>query len=763
MLAGALPVCHAGAAQSGQAVASPAGFAAEEALYAHAVVGSDDGEAWQAWQSVHDESLRVSDPSEKYFFLPTSADSERVDVYNGFETAVTVGDTEIAPHTTATLSYTTAQGCSVRAGNKTFTLNYMRSHAEAAVYINNPDADGKGSDLMTYLNADKARYAAATGAIVTPDGKIDNTAVKKIKGRGNTSWGKPKKGYNITYDKKVSVAGMVKNKKYSLLPNYQDDSLARNRFLYDLSDAVGMPYASDSRFVDFYVNGFYWGSYQMAEKVEEGSLVTDVTGKEYLNEDGTVREDFPFIAEVDASAGNDDYYVECLGGVKVTIKAPEIDPGEPGYNEVKAYVADKFNRLLSACRAAIRTPSKSVAGLIDLDSAAKLYLINELGKNWDAGVSSTFLTYKQDADGSYRFFGSPVWDYDNSLGNAVGVGSELQNMGVSDYQQYTGWWCRFKGKAASDTMSYNIINNLARNKEVQQTAARVWFEDFLPAIDHFSGRRADPQRGEELYTRDEYDSLLSESAAMNYRSGWLLNTGSWIAPHTSLRQAAYDVNTGTYSVAPTATRYAQSFRDMFCYAADWMVSRAAWLSDQMRADYFASATKYDVDRDGVFTINDASEVQRFLAEFITLTQLQTVLADADGNGSVNVDDVTHMQRVLAHMIEEPQPTEPVEPTAPAVPEGAVTFVNTLDWTGDIHIYYYGNGQYSDEWPGVPMTQTADIENKAAYYFEVPSFAQYVIFNDGTVQTEKIPYDGAAHTYRAVDQLNEKGRYLYTVD
>ena len=45
MLAGALPVCHAGAAQSGQAVASPAGFAAEEALYAHAVVGSDDGEA----------------------------------------------------------------------------------------------------------------------------------------------------------------------------------------------------------------------------------------------------------------------------------------------------------------------------------------------------------------------------------------------------------------------------------------------------------------------------------------------------------------------------------------------------------------------------------------------------------------------------------------------------------------------------------------------------------------------------------------------
>lgn len=44
---------------------------------------------------------------------------------------------------------------------------------------------------------------------------------------------------------------MDKCKKFSMLANYQDDSLSRNRFLYDLSDAVDMPYASDSRYVDF--------------------------------------------------------------------------------------------------------------------------------------------------------------------------------------------------------------------------------------------------------------------------------------------------------------------------------------------------------------------------------------------------------------------------------------------------------------------------------------------------------------------------------
>ena len=48
------------------------------------------------------------------------------------------------------------------------------------------------------------------------------------------------------------------------------NSLTRNRFLYDLADAVGTPYASDSRYVDFYSDGYYWGSYQMTEKIEVG-------------------------------------------------------------------------------------------------------------------------------------------------------------------------------------------------------------------------------------------------------------------------------------------------------------------------------------------------------------------------------------------------------------------------------------------------------------------------------------------------------------
>ena len=188
-------------------------------------------------------------------------------MYNGYDSDVMVNGVRIAPHTTEAVPYEAGTAYTVNVGSERFALTMMKSNAEAAIYINNPDVNDSGLDLMHYLGWGKKRSASGTGAIVTPDGRIDNTGIKKIRGRGNTSWDKPKKRYNITYDKKVIIPGLNGKKSYAILANYQDDSLSRNRILYDLSDAVGMPYASDSRYVDFYVNGFYWGTYLLCERI----------------------------------------------------------------------------------------------------------------------------------------------------------------------------------------------------------------------------------------------------------------------------------------------------------------------------------------------------------------------------------------------------------------------------------------------------------------------------------------------------------------
>lgn len=93
---------------------------------------------------------------------------------------------------------------------------------------------------------------------------------------------------------------MDKCKKFSMLANYQDDSLSRNRFLYDLSDAVDMPYASDSRYVDFYSDGYYWGSYQMCQKIDTGktNLLSDIDDKGYLNDDGSINKTLSLYARL---------------------------------------------------------------------------------------------------------------------------------------------------------------------------------------------------------------------------------------------------------------------------------------------------------------------------------------------------------------------------------------------------------------------------------------------------------------------------------
>ena len=50
LLIGAFPVLGSAAEEKG----APADFAADPALYVHAVSDSADTEAWQAWQSEHD-------------------------------------------------------------------------------------------------------------------------------------------------------------------------------------------------------------------------------------------------------------------------------------------------------------------------------------------------------------------------------------------------------------------------------------------------------------------------------------------------------------------------------------------------------------------------------------------------------------------------------------------------------------------------------------------------------------------------------------
>ncbi len=60
----------------------------------------------------------------------------------------------------------------------------------------------------------------------------------------------------------------------------------------------------------------------------------------------------------------------------------------------------------------------------------------------------------------------------------------------------------------------------------------------------------------------------------------------------------------------------------------------------------------DVDCDGKVTINDVTDIQRYLVYLMDFTDEQLVAADVDGDGCISINDATFLQSYLALLVKE---------------------------------------------------------------------------------------------------------------
>lgn len=603
-------------------------------LYAHAFTDNGtENEAWVKW----------STSSNQYtFYLPSSADEKFIELFSTFSTSITVDNTTVEPYVPTIVPYSEKVISKVTISDKTYNVKFMNSTAEAALFVNNDMS--KTNNLWDYLSEDKGNSSSATASIVDKNGEYENVGVKKIKGRGNTTWrNSDKKPFNINFDSTVTVGTMQSTKQYSLLANFQDPALARNRILYDLGDAVGLRYSCDSRFVDFYVDGVYKGQYQMCQKIEAGkkNLITGVDDDGYLTDDNQLKKDFSFLIELPFE---EDFFVKTDSGINAVIKSPDVEDNDYLYaDEVKAYVKEKFDAMYTA----LTSNASNLNDYIDVDSLAICYLVQELGKNWD--THSWYMVYEPDENGNYKFFACPVWDFDNSIGNATGVQDYLDAYGVSDYTQYSGWWCKYNNL----TSSINMSTLCTKNNLVMERAKSIWFERFVPAIELFSANGID---NEEIFSSDVYYKSLYKSADMNYSIWNMTVENGWISNHSSLNKATFDYNTLTYTVENSSTKYEQySFKGQYDYMADWLTSRAAWISNEWKDSYnpYIEVLLGDCDGDGYVSIKDATNIQKHLVDY-ELDTFDMLSADADEDSSISIKDSTAIQKHLTDSTSYPR-------------------------------------------------------------------------------------------------------------
>lgn len=98
-----------------------------------------------------------------------------------------------------------------------------------------------------------------------------------MRGRGNATWGAPKKPYNMRLADKADLIGTGEpHRSWSLLADYFDRSGLRNLVSLRFAKQMGIWETSDCKPCDLWWNGEYRGSYLIAEKIGTWSGGIDV-------------------------------------------------------------------------------------------------------------------------------------------------------------------------------------------------------------------------------------------------------------------------------------------------------------------------------------------------------------------------------------------------------------------------------------------------------------------------------------------------------
>ncbi len=226
-------------------------------------------------------AFKRSASSEKYYlFLPSDADCTNLKVWFAAESATVDGTPIVNGQATDVFKDVNAGGISklytLTLGNSSYSLTVMKSGDVATVYIDTES----GSIKKINDSDDKSVFETGTIMVVNTDGTIEYDGVlEKISGRGNGTWStsNTKNPYNIKLAASTRLLGMNKAKKWCLLANSGDSSLIKNQLTYDFADYIGIKFQPHCKPVDLYVNQQYFGSYQLAEKVEIKSNRINVT------------------------------------------------------------------------------------------------------------------------------------------------------------------------------------------------------------------------------------------------------------------------------------------------------------------------------------------------------------------------------------------------------------------------------------------------------------------------------------------------------
>ncbi len=400
-------------------------------------------------------------------------------------------------------------------GSESFKVVIINESTVASIFIETESGN------LDAVHADKDYKEEGNITIVNADGASAEYkgVLEYIKGRGNSTWEMEKKPYNIKLDKKANLFDMGKSKKWSLIANHSDESLARNVAAYYAANEAGMPYTPLFVACDVYINNEYQGAYLLTTRVEVDETRVDIDNLDDVNEEICIEnygEDFdmdtlakngvygtwagllqgtkkwvdvPETENVDISGGYilemelaNRYIGEISGFVTsrsqpVTMKSPEY----ASKSQIE-YISDYYQRFEDAVYS---DSGKNSSGeyyteLADLDSLAKFYAINEWASNQDCGLTSTYF-YKPAGE---KLYAGPVWDFDICFANNSSGRFGCDYTNPNEFTVCFGRQYRNTVFGSWDVDEFpHIFNALCKKEDFVAAVKRVWDSEIKSAVD----------------------------------------------------------------------------------------------------------------------------------------------------------------------------------------------------------------------------------------------------------------------------------------
>ena len=235
-----------------------------------------------------------------------------------------------------------------------------------------------------------------------------------IKGRGNTSWGQPKKPYSIKLSSKASLLDIPKTKKYAIIPSYSDPSLMRNYLTYKSNLMLsGIDYVPKCEFVEVYLNGTYNGIYLLVERVslESNKIDIDDATADDLTGGYLIEKDIDGKIDYDADQWFNCPYWANQSRDYFVLKEPEPDDSalkEQMLSYLTGYMQSVHNAIMG-------TSGEDYTKYVDVDSWVDFIIVQELAKNIDGNLKTSCYMFKQSQD-DHLYLTAP-WDFDLAYGN----------------------------------------------------------------------------------------------------------------------------------------------------------------------------------------------------------------------------------------------------------------------------------------------------------------------------------------------------------